>query len=465
MISMRFIIIILMICCVSCKGNRPKDNNVSATENIGDSGSEQNDDQGYFMSDNSEGFRYDEIRRIDAGRPPEVIDIIGNRTNPSDRIKLSRFFSKIEYLVIKETPDTIKGKFVLSPNFLYIADPAKGIAQFNKQGDFVRFICKNFFPHTEENGMTRVTQEQGKAFYGATDAYWNEGRLYYKYEDRPEGKVFLIAFDENSQDVQSSGYEQNNDKFKQGTIVSELSKNSRNSLYIGDDILIFAQRGKGYQETELLTIMSVKGDTLCSFKDYDPVKDYKKSNMRGVDSGDSYLLNGIYNIRQSFNDTLYMFTPPNMLTSKYILDFGDLGIKSSNEGVDIGIGLENKLVGPKLFESDKYLFITYTKDYSCPATAQSGSLKYSRLIYDKNSKSLITLYIDKAPDFKGVGWPEAPPADVENDLDGMPFVWPIGLTYENKPFAYVRASEFSKIANRPESLKNIGENDYIVIIY
>jgi hypothetical protein len=417
------------------------------------------------VSNITAGSRYDEVRRVDPDNMPVKIDIIGNRIDPPGKVKLSRLFENIEYITIKQTPDTINGRFVISPNYIYNFDTSKGIAQFNRNGDFIRYICKNFFPHTEKNGMIMVNREQSEKFYGATDVYWNKGKLFYKYEDRPERKTFMIAFDENMHAAQSSGSEQNDDKLWLGTIVYETSKNMNNSKFIEGDIWVLAQGSKGIKETAFLTIMSATGDTLCSFKDFDPIKDYKKKTMRGVDSGDSYLLNGTYNVRQSFNDTLYEFRPPNILTAKYILDFGDMGIKSSNEGVDIGIGLENKLVGPDLFESEKYLFVTYTKDYSCPNTAISGSLKYSRLIYDKNNKSLITLYIDKAADYKGTGWPSAPRPEVENDLDGMPIFWPTSLTSEGKPFTQIAASEMLKIMKRPEALKDISENDRILIIY
>ena len=411
----------------------------------------------------SQKIRHDEVRKIDQNRPPEKIDIIGNRKNPSGKVRLSGLFNRIEYIVIKQTPDTITGRLVVSPNYLYITDRAKGIGQFNRQGEFLGYICKNFFPHTKQDGMMMINAEQNKMFYGATDTYWNEDKLYYKYEDRSEGKTFMMTFD-GSQNAQTSDSE-NENKLRLGTVVSELSKDTRNSKFIGN-IWISAQGGKGYKETDFLSVMSAVGDTICIFKDYDPVRDYTKANMRGADSGDSYLLNGVYSVRQSYNDTIYEFTPPNVLTSKYILDFGDMGIKSSNEGVDTGIGLENKLVGPSLFESGKYLFITYTKDYSCPNTASTGSLKYSRLIYDKNSKSIIALYIDKAPDYKGTGWPEAPPVqEIENDLDGMPFVWPTALTSDNKPYAFLPATNLPSVDKRPENLKNIEKDDYVVMIY
>jgi len=471
---MRLILIILLICCVSCKGNRPKDNERDlATENLTKETLPEQEaiakELGLTKVSFLKSFKYEEVRQVDPNNPPEVIDIIGSRKTPSGKIKISQLFNNIEYVVIKQTPDSVRGEAVVSPNHVYILDNEKGIAQFNKQGEFIRYICKNFFPHTKHKQGYSINTEQYKMFYGATDIYWNEGRLYYKYEDRPEEKTYTILFDENSQDIQEPDLPDNNVKLKTGTVVSELievfgiSNERRNSKLLGENILVSAQSSKVYIETKFLIVTSVSGDNICSFKDFDPIKDNNKSTTRNADFGDSYLLNGIFNIRQCYNDTVYSFSPPNRLTPKYIIDFGDMGIKSSDEGADIVIGLENKLIINKLFESDKYLFITYTKDYLCPNTIKSGSVKFSRLVYNKNSKNLMTISIDMAPDLeKTNGYPNP---EVENDLDGMPFVWPIGLTYENKPYAYVPASEFSKIANRPERLKNIGENDYILIIY
>ena len=466
---MRLIFIFLLSCCFSCKGNQSKSNNISVTENEEEMLSKQEgtgevNKTTYF----TEGRRYEEIRQADPNNPPEVIDIIGNRTNPSVKIRLSQLFDKIEYVVIKQTPDTLRGKPIVCSNHIYMMDPIRGIAQFDRQGNFIQYICNSFFPYTDEgNGMLTVNRKQYEISYGATDIYWNESQLYYKYEDRPNKKVFIMEIDDTFQNIETSGfeYDNDNDKLRLGTVICELSDTIRNVKYLGGSILVSAQNAKRIQETKFFTVMSVKGDTICSFQDFDPIKDYHRGTMRNPDSGDFYLLNGVYNIRQSYNDTVYTFLPPNRLSPKYILDFGDMGIKSSNEGIDIGIRLENKLLCPKLLESDKHLFITYTKDYPCPATAKSGSLKYSRLIYDKERRRMITMYIDKAPDYKDAGWPNALPAEVENDLDGMPFLWPVDITPDGKPYVNIPAKELPKPENRPEFLKNINENDQVILIY
>ena len=463
---MRLVFIFLLLCCFSCKGNKAKNNNISATENAEEALSKQESTGEENKATYTEGRRHEEVRQVDPDNPPVVIDIIGNRTNPSGKIKVSQLFNKIEYIVLKQTPDTVSGRPLICPNNIYVLDYNKGIAQFDRQGNFKRYICKSFFPHTDNgNGMMYVDRKQYEMSYGATDIYWYENRLYYKYEDHPEKKVFIMEIDDNSQNVEASGFEHDNDKLRLGTVICELSDDIRNIKILSGNMLVSPQNGKRIQETKFLTIMSVKGDTICSFKDFDPIRDYKRGQMRNPDSGDFYLLNGVCNIRQSYNDTVYTFLPPNRLTPKYILDFGDMGVKSSNEGIDISIGLENKLLSPKLLESDKHLFITYTKDYSCPNTAISGSLKFSRLIYDKNTKSIRTLYIDKAPDYKGTGWPEAPLSEIENDLDGTPFLWPTGITPDGKPYINISVKDLPKSENRPEILKNVNDNDHLLIIY
>ena len=106
---MRLVFIILLLCCFSCKGNKSKSNNISETENAEETlskqdGTDEDNKATYF----TEGRRYEEIRQADPNNPPVIIDIIGNRTNPSGKIKLSQLFDNIEYVVIKQTPDTVK---------------------------------------------------------------------------------------------------------------------------------------------------------------------------------------------------------------------------------------------------------------------------------------------------------------------------------------------------------------------
>ena len=275
---MRLVFIILILCCFSCKGNKAKNNNISATENAEEALSKQESTgEEKKATYYTEGRRYEEVRQVDPDNPPVVIDIIENRTNPSGKIKVSQLFNKIEYVVLKQTPDTVSGRPLICPNNIYVLDYNKGIAQFDRQGNFKRYICKSFFSHTDNgDGMVSADRKQYEMSYGATDIYWYENRLYYKYKDRPEKKVFIMEIDDNSQDVEASGFEHDNDKLRLGTVICELSDDIKNIMILSGSMLVSPQNGKSIKETKFLTVMSVKGDTICSFKDYDPIKDYKK---------------------------------------------------------------------------------------------------------------------------------------------------------------------------------------------
>jgi hypothetical protein len=186
-----------------------------------------------------------------------------------------------------------------------------------------------------------------------------------------------------------------------------------------------------------------------------------------VDDGDAYYMDGTLYLRQSFNDTIYQLVPPNRLVPKYILDFGDLGIQSAQEGIDPGVSLKEKLILQDFLETNRYIFITYTKDYSCPNTAKQGTLKYSRLVYDKKSGTLTSIYIDEAPFIlEGkMTSPKAPDLNIENDLDKMPFKWPASVTAGGQPFSTFSGKELLKQKNPNFPLKNINENDRIIAIY
>ena len=86
------------------------------------------------------------------------------------------------------------------------------------------------------------------------------------------------------------------------------------------------------------------------------------------------------------------------------------------------------------------------------------------MIYDKKNRSIITVYIDKAPNYKGSGWPNAPRPEVDNDLNEMPFVWPMAVTPEGNPYVY-SLGKYLPVENRPEIFKNIEGNDHVIIVY
>lgn len=428
------------------------------------------------------GFRVPENRSIDPQNPPVVIDILGSRTKIPQEIKLSQLFSKVEYIRLEQTQDTTEFpldiQFIVAPNHIYVKSGKGSIFQYDKEGHFVRTVCTGKLQLTSFKGGMMISKEQYDLFEGAQEMYWNGNKMCYQYENRPAQKSYLLTFDDNAgPEISSlhlpSSIEEENRINGSGEILTELKQGPflyslTTPFLVGNNTLAFAQRRKQIEHpSNFIDVISTTGDTLCEFDDNDPIKNFSKSTYRGVDDGNTYYQNGVFHIRQSFNDTIYRLIPPNRLIPKYILDFGDFGIKSAKQGIDPGVDLSEKLLLQSFIENDRYLFITYSKDYDSPNTAKSGTLKYSKLVYDKKNKTLTPIYIDEAA-FVPKGrttWPSAPDTNIENDLDAMPFKWPTSLTSSGNPFSTFSGEELLKIKEQDLPFKNVNKNDRIIAIY
>jgi hypothetical protein len=429
------------------------------------------------------GFRFKEDRSVDPQRPPAVIDIAGTRTNPQ-KVKLSQLFSKIEYIRLEHNPDSIGGvngtEFIVSNNHIYSRSYTGGLIQFDLNGHFKQYICKNRMWYISFSGkQSDVPQGQSR---GATSAYLTGNQLIYTFLDETNEKYSFIAFDDNNQEIKINlkrNIELKSFEETKGTIFSTISgEGSSYQLYPHSNGMVSSiSKGKNpFKPTNLLNLISKTGDTICRFEDFDPIKNYTKTLGRGSDGGNAYYLDGVLHIRQTCNDTIYVLVPPNRLVPKYILNFGDLGIKSAQEVIDPGFSLKEKLLLKSIIETDRYVLIEYTKGYNAPANRQL--VKFSRIIFDKKNKTIVPIYIDESPasvDLKewtkknpaAPPWPfPTPPSiNIENDIDGMPFNWPTSVTANGKPFSIISGEVLLKLKNPNLPLKNIRKNDRILAIY
>ena len=427
------------------------------------------------------GFRFKEDRKIDQQNPPIVIDIIGNRTNPK-MVKLSQLFKKIEYVRLESVIDSSFNvadfsQIVVGDKHIYGFSLQTGVVQFRLDGKFIGFVCKNNVPVTRTpNGgaMLRTSDPTTKM---AWQIFYTDGNLCYKYLDRESQTTSYYQFDDKTDCSETLALPTQEvvktENKPQGAIYAHFSDkfiSKTTTLYpLAGGIKVLAQNRKPVSEAlPFISVLSTKGDTICSFQDCDPIRNFTKSIYRGVDDGNSYYLDGNLFLRQSYNDTIYQVIPPNRLVPKYILDFGDLGIQSAQAGIDPGYNLQEKLVPQSFLETNRHILITYSKDYDCPNTAKSGTLKYSRLVYDKMSRTLTPIYIDEAPFIpKGkMIWPKAPDFNIENDLDKMQFKWPESVTAGGQPFLKFWGEELLKQMNHQDfPLKNIKKSDQIIAIY
>ncbi|MBN1821524.1 MAG: DUF4933 domain-containing protein [Prolixibacteraceae bacterium] len=431
-------------------------------------------------------MRMEEDRSPDATNPPIVLDILSGRENPQ-KVKVSDLFSEIKYIKLEHLPDSAfyeRGIDVLiSDKFIY-GYSMNGIAQYSLDGYFIKYICKNEAFYTKMDRGIMITSEQYNMFIGATNPKLKDGKLYYKYENRPAKSGYLMEYDELAgMETLSLPVQQENSQNIRGlgNPVMDLLANTRNYASnemmtspteinpLGNGLVGFSMRGKPMtRQSNFVTVTSLSGDTVCSMKDYDPINNYSKSVGRGAEDAYNYYLDGFLHLRQVYNDTIYRLIPPNQLIPKYILDFGEFGIESSLEGMDPGFSLENKFVPEDFLETSRFIFFTYTKNYPCPNTAKNGTLKYSRLIYNKKVRKIDYIYVDEqCMVTSGSSWPSAPDLNIENDLDDNPFFWPVDITSSGLPFSAISGKIlFEKFESRDfAGYKNLSDKDFVIALY
>lgn len=480
-----FILLLFSSICFSCGQNRMKIDEKKMSVQIADAENDKAEKalQEVAARDTiryTPGVRYDENRNPQEGNLPVVIDVVGARQTP-ETIKLSRFFNHIEYVFLEQDPDSLLfkeakygGQFIIAPKYIYVYSWGAGIMQYDKQGHFVQYVVKNQAEYNRYEGGARITSEQAQSFIGAKDAYMSGGKIYYTYHDCPARKVYLVEYDDNESDnsvmLEISSVEKERTVRGKGEIIGELDSDvfgffrQKIPYVVAPGLIAHPQRGKSTQKEDFIAIVSPVGDTICSFRDYDPVENYSKSVYRNSDGGDRYFLDGILHLRQPYNDTIYKLIPPNTIVPLYVIDYGGRGITKSIDGIDPGFDMSDKLIHIDWLESDKHIFFTYSKGYPDQQSAKNGTLKYNRLIFDKQTGKTRFVYIDAEP-FMAGNWPTSPDINVENDIDGVYFRWPKNLTEDGKPYTVLSTKEILKSDTANFPYKKLSENDFIIAIY
>lgn len=395
-------------------------------------------------------LRLKEDRSIDPTKPPLVLDIPAARTNVK-ALKYSSLGKSIRYVFLKHPSDSTFFKHqtrILFTQSNIIASTWKGIARFDKQGQFIEMICNDgqkFVIDAKLNALY-TSPEMVKQYVGSQGSVSAIGdRLFYTYVDNPNKEAYFMEYDA-SLGKQSFLMPQQNEQNRlngKGEIIANLSgSKSKGAITLLNEDHWFSTTKK-FESSKtgvFMTVHSLSGDTVCTMKDYDPVSNFSNSSYRGVEDGDNYLLSGKIHIRQNFNDTVFYFGNARRLVPKYVIHFGKNGVQSSQDAISPKVSLKDKFVYKGIVESNDFLFFTYTQDYECPRTARDGTLKYNRFVLNKSTGEQFHAYIDAKPytSTKTMTMPSSPQINSINDLDFGPSRWPISV--DNKGHLYVQLS-------------------------
>ncbi len=478
--------LLLLFCFFSCQNNRLKTNENSLIQTI------KIEEEFKFhekrkmdilhqnLADSiaklPKGMRFLEDRSTDKYFKPIVIDIEKSRLHPvNDSLKWSSLFKRVKYIRLEQDPDSLisrvsesglfGGSILFGNNHIYFSNHVGTIIQFTLNGEFCQYVCKSQLYYDRSIPIYK----QFVLFQGARNPYFVNGKLYYKYEDQIEKKYYCVVFDDKEERKQSLQKGSSNEVMVNTNVKGNLKLNFNNGnhlhyathpYFINDSLIAYTTTRKVVgKENNLISLATDKWDTLCCYPNHDKVANFGSTVYRGVEEGNSYYYNNILHLRQAYNDTVYMLMPPNRLVPKYILKFGDQGLENATEAVSPHISLEDKLIMESFLETKNYLFITYTKNYVCPNNKKTGTVFYSRILFDKVKKTIISAYMDEPVN------QDLSTKNIVNDFDFMPSKWPDGVTQQGNSFIQYRREQLKSMPGVELNNSNLHDSDIIIAVF
>ena len=363
------------------------------------------------------GVRFKEERIIDSSAPPVRLDLAGN---PEEKeLKLSDHFSKVRYLKLKH-PFAEQGKCFLGN--------ALSDIHFEEGGNRLGVGINSLVFITQENIIA------GDPYFGY-HCYDLEGNFIYtiaameqlpdydkekneiKTKVKKSSMMFINDFSILGDNCLINTAKGDDLRLNFHSIKSRKTYFSR-PYDLGNSMLINPEAYINYSydvlATEIEPFMGtyeIKGDTLCSFYNYNSLAKQINRGYSNPEKGTFYYYNDMFTFRQSFNDTVFRMTSPNQLTPAYILDFG---IYKSDVHTALTGDKSEKLIPIDWFETEKFIIIVHSKNFDSPNNRRDNLVKFFYSYYDKLNKQLYRIPYE--------GIPES--LFISNDLNnGIPFLF------------------------------------------
>lgn len=182
-----------------------------------------------------------------------------------------------------------------------------------------------------------------------------------------------------------------------------------------------------------LHTLNTTGDTMAIFKPVEEVS-IPGYTIRGAESPTLYTFKNNSYFRMAFTDIIYRIKDYNVFEGVYQVYFGDKQVTPA-EGPNVSISLADKLLLHSWFETDNYVLIRFTRDYDCPNTRNSGSVKFYQALYNKKTEEFFSFN-----NHKKLSEPYNIPNDIDNGID----FWPEKMI-DDKPYMIINGDKYKKM--------------------
>jgi hypothetical protein len=339
------------------------------------------------------GIKYKESRKINPSQPPVVLDF----TNISETkdLDVADYFSTVKYVKLKY-PFPDKGGFLCNTRIhTYYSGGSTSMS-----GIYTKVWL------TSEN-IVAGDRYMGYHCYDLSGNYQYTIASLDKFPDYDKKKNEIqIQYDPETEVISSFSILDDNclvlksNRHKAQLFFHHIP--SRNnylkrpvyiraggfSLLSPESFVDYVYSPRDTTRSLFLYVFDSKGDTLCRFMSYNPKPALKNSANTNPDYATRYYYNGVFTIRQAYNDTIYRLKSASELQPAYILNFGKqkLDIQTALYGDKAG-----KLIPNTWLEANDFIIFVYTENYDCPNTREKGSVKFLYSYYDKKERKLYQI--------------------------------------------------------------------------
>jgi hypothetical protein len=339
------------------------------------------------------GVKYKESRKINPQEPPVVLDFTS--LSATKEFDAADYFSTVKYVKLKY-PYPEKGNFLMDAT-IFVAFERGGylINEFNSSvffsaeniiaGDiYMGFHCYDL----SGNYQYTVVSPEELSFY---DKKKNEINIQYNSKTEMmrsfsilDNNCLILMMKGNNTELYFHHLPSRNNYFKRPV----YNRARRFDLLSPESFIDFTYSPTDTTHSPFMSVFDIKGDTLCRFMNYNPKPALKNSAYNNPDHSDHYYYDGVFTIRQAYNDTIYRLKSASELQPAYIMNFGKqkLDIQTALYGDKAG-----KLIPYKWLEAKDFIIFVYTENYDCPNCRKNETVKFFYSCYDKKNRQLYQI--------------------------------------------------------------------------
>lgn len=333
---------------------------------------------------------------------PPVRLSLSDGINIEDEFDLARYFTKVEYIILKHPLSSQDGLFLgdteisiqkkknsgisiydfssqvfLTPTMLVAGDNYFGYHAFDKSGNYLYspIIPDQLSMYTERDNSVVQKAYQMKSNIRSFSTY-NQYALI-TTNDSTDHKQCIFNLD-SKQDISCR-------VIAKPSTTARLIDSTHSIAY--PIFTNFKQRHNQWQVFNETT-----GDVLANFPGYHRLLPSEVDTRCNPEKNMSYYLHDTLYVRSTYSDTIFKIMAPNEMEAAYVFDLGNKKVAPQDA---LTGDVADKFIFRECLDTDKFLFFIFTQGYDTSYNRQQQRVAHKYYCYDKELKRITEIKSDE----------------------------------------------------------------------